>query len=181
MLSHSEQEARRAGIIRAESGKDVEAVRELFQEYAESLEFGLEFQDFARELASLPGEYGPPSGRLLLALVAERPAGCVALRGMGEGACEMKRLYVRPEFRGTQVGRALVKAIVGEARVTGYRTMRFDTVPSMIAARSLYRSMGFVDIPPYRYNPIPGAIFMELNLDPPREVPSLFSHHESEE
>ena len=181
MLAQGEHEAGRTTILQAGPGKDVETARELFKEYAESLEFGLEFQDFARELASLPGEYAPPAGRLLLALVAERPVGCVALRRMGEGACEMKRLFVRPGFRGTRIGRALVEAIICEARAAGYRTMCLDTVPAMIAARSLYRSIGFVEIPPYRYNPIPGAIFMGMNLEPPREVPSVFSHHGTQE
>ena len=151
-------------ITPAVSEGDIDEVRALFREYAESLGFDLCFQGFDAELASLPGYYAPPEGRLLFAHVAGALAGCIALRKLEAGVCEMKRLYVRPAFRGLGVGRALVDAILGEAREIGYRTMRLDTVPSMTSAIALYTSVGFVDIPPYRPNPIPGARYLELRM-----------------
>jgi len=151
-------------IAPAVTAENVGQVRTLFQEYADSLDFDLDFQNFHEELANLPGEYAPPAGRLLLATRAGTPAGCIALRDLGEGTCEMKRLYVRPQFRSMGVGRALAEAIIVEARKIGYARMRLDTAPSMAAAKSLYLSLGFRDIPPYRYNPLEGAVFMELTL-----------------
>jgi putative acetyltransferase len=151
-------------IVQATSEEELNQIRELFQEYAISLGFELCFQNFDKELAELPGDYAPPSGCLLLIIFESRIAGCVALRNMGEGACEMKRLYVRPEFRGKGIGKTLAMAIIKEARHIGYKCMRLDTVPAMEEAISLYRSLGFKDIEPYRYNPIEGAIFMELKL-----------------
>lgn len=151
-------------ICPARSPTDVQAARELFEEYARSLPFGLEFQDFEGELASLPGEYAPPRGRILLAWVDGELAGCVAIRAWDEERCEMKRMYARPEFRGRGVGRALAEAVMAEARAIGYRWMRLDTVPGMDAALTLYRAMGFRDIPPYRHNPIPGAVYLEAEL-----------------
>jgi putative acetyltransferase len=139
---------------------DVDEVRELFHEYAASLSFALDFQDFDRELDELPGAYAPPRGALLLA----RGEGCVALRPIDETTCEMKRLYVRPSARGTGLGRRLAEAIVAEARTLGYSHMRLDTVPEMDAAQSLYARLGFREIPPYRPNPVPGARFLELQL-----------------
>jgi len=152
-----------------------ELVRELFVEYARSLGFSLCFQGFDQELAALPGEYAPPTGRLLLASVEpegsgpvpalETVAGCVALRWLGEGTCEMKRLYVRPAFRGRGIGRDLAAAAIAAAREMGYRRMRLDTIPAqMAAAVALYRELGFRDIPAYYENPIPGALCMELEL-----------------
>jgi GNAT superfamily N-acetyltransferase len=139
---------------------DVEEVRTLFREYAASLPFPLDFQDFDRELAELPGSYAPPRGVLLLA----RSAGCVGLRPIDETTCELKRLYVRPAARGTGLGRRLTEAVVAEARGLGYAHMRLDTVPGMEAAQLLYEHLGFHEIPPYRANPIPGARFLELQL-----------------
>ena len=139
---------------------DVDEVRALFREYAASLPFALDFQDFDRELAELPGEYAPPRGALLLA----RGAGCVGLRPLDAATCEMKRLYVRPSARGTGLGRRLTEAIVGEARGLAYARMRLDTMPDMAAALSLYAELGFQEIPPYRANPIAGAVFLELEL-----------------
>ena len=144
---------------------DEPVVQELFQEYAESLGFDLCFQGFDVELATLPGRYAPPSGRLLLARIEQRAVGCVALRSLDEGACERKRLDVRPEARGTGVGTILTDAIIAEARAAGYRRMRLDTIaPIMERAVSLYRRRGFVEIPPYAENPIEGALYLELTL-----------------
>ena len=152
-------------ISRADSDEDVLHVRKLFLEYAASLPFDLSFQDFDRELAGLPGElYSPPTGQLLLARESDGIAGCVAVCMLAPGICEMKRLFVRPRFRGKGVGRHLAKAAIDRARQMDYECMRLDTVESMTEATALYRSLGFKDIEPYRYNPIPGAIFLELPL-----------------
>jgi len=143
---------------------DIERARTLFSEYADSLGFHLAFQRFDEELRNLPGDYVRPRGCLLLAECKGQAAGCVALRPLEERICEMKRLYVRPEFRGLGIGRALAEAIIEQARELGYSLMRLDTVPSMEAAWTLYASLGFEPTGSYRYNPIEGAVFMELKL-----------------
>jgi putative acetyltransferase len=150
------------------SPADLVAVRELFKEYASSLETDLSFQDFDAELGSLPGAYQPPAGALLVADVAGELLGCVALRPLEPPAVgEIKRLYVRSAGRGQGLGLALTAAIVESARVAGYRRVRLDTLPSMAVAQALYQRLGFREIPPYRHNPIAGARFMELQLASP--------------
>ncbi len=153
-------------MAQAATAEQIAAVRELFLEYGRSLSFSLCFQSFDRELASLPGDYGPPQGRLLLASFNGQPAGCVALHRLEDGISEMKRLYVRPEFRGHKIGRQLAERIIAEARELGYMRLRLDTVePMMREAVALYRKLGFREIPPYRPNPIAGALYMELSLE----------------
>jgi putative acetyltransferase len=151
-------------ILQAETTDHLREAQALFEEYAASLGFDLGFQDFAAELTGLPGAYDPPRGRLLLAFHDGRTAGCVALREIEEDVCEMKRLYVRPDFQGLGIGRALAEAVIAEARGIGYSRMRLDTVPSMGRARGLYHALGFREIPPYRFNPVPGTAFLELRL-----------------
>jgi predicted N-acetyltransferase YhbS len=147
------------------SAGEIEPVRTLFREYAASLDFDLCFQNFQHELADLPGPYAPPSGCLLLAMQGDQPAGCVALKRLTDGVCEMKRLYVRGRHRGTGLGRTLAEQVIREAIRLGYRAMRLDTVPSVMgSAVALYRSLGFRDISAYCFNPVPGALFMELRL-----------------
>jgi ribosomal protein S18 acetylase RimI-like enzyme len=146
-------------------GAQLEAVRALFLEYAQALGFSLCFQGFDEELGALPGMYGPPRGRLLLATDGEAPAGCVGLHEWEAGAAELKRLYVRTDFRGRGLGRALTDAALADARSLGYRSVRLDTIPSLMQpAIALYRELGFREIPPYRDNPIPGALYLELQL-----------------
>ena len=139
---------------------DVELVRTLFREYAEGIGVDLSFQGFEEELAALPAGYDA----ILVAWLAGEPAGCVGVRSLGDGICEMKRLYLRPAARGAGVGRALAESVIERARALGYTRMRLDTMPSMAVAVTLYRSLGFVEIAPYRFNPVPGATFMELPL-----------------
>lgn len=145
-------------------GSLLEEIRQLFLEYADSLGFNLDFQGFKSELQSLPGKYAPPEGALVLALLNGKSAGCVALRRLAEDTCEMKRLYVRDTCRGYGLGRQLAVMIMDEARRLGYARIRLDTLTTMLEANQLYESLGFYDIEPYIYNPMPGARFMELRL-----------------
>jgi GNAT superfamily N-acetyltransferase len=151
-------------IVLASDQAEVLEARRLFEEYARSLEVDLGFQGFAEEVATLPGDYAPPSGRLLLAFRGVEVAGCVALRQLEPAVCEMKRLYVWPAFRGIGLGRILVERIIQEAGGAGYSRMRLDTLPSMAQARTLYHQLGFVAIAPYRDNPVEGSAFLELDL-----------------
>jgi len=155
-------------IVPAEERGQIDQVRTLFREYEASLGSCLCFQSFDAELAGLPGEYSPPAGQLLLAFYDSTPAGCVALRKLEDGICEMKRLYVCPEFRGHGLGKGLVLALIAQARLSLYSKMRLDTIAaSMTEAVGLYRSLGFRDISPYHPDPIPGAIHLELDLRQP--------------
>lgn len=152
-------------LAQAESPSQIAQARELFLEYAQSLGFSLCFQNFDQELASLPGDYTPPQGRLLLADYEGQLAGCVALHPLEPGICEMKRLYLRPQFRGQGIGRVLAERIIAEARSIGYSRMRLDTVgPVMQTAVAMYRVLGFKEIAPYRSNPNPGTLYLELAL-----------------
>jgi putative acetyltransferase len=152
-------------VSQAESPTEIAQARELFLEYAQSLGFSLCFQNFDKELADLPVDYAPPDGRLLLATYEDQVAGCVALHRLDPQICEMKRLYLRPQFRGKGIGRVLANQIIAEARQIGYRHMRLDTVePVMKDAVAMYRKLGFNEIAPYRANPIAGTLYMELQL-----------------
>jgi ribosomal protein S18 acetylase RimI-like enzyme len=151
-------------VVPAVKPGELETVRALFREYADSLEVDLCFQGFEKELASLPGDYAPPGGRLYLVYVKEELAGCVGLRKIADGICEMKRLYIRPLHRSKGIGRELVSKLIEDARALGYTKMRLDTLPSMKRAQELYLAMGFKFIEPYRANPVPGALFLELDL-----------------
>lgn len=152
-------------VVQADSVGQIEETRELFREYSAWLGVNLCFQNFEKELAELPGEYVPPGGRLLLAIENDQVAGCVALRQIGAGKGEMKRLYVRPEFRGKGLGRTLTEAIIEAARAIGYRRLRLDTLPGrMDQAIAMYRSLGFKDIERYYDNPYDTAAYMELVL-----------------
>ncbi len=167
---HSQADRSRIDLIQATLPEHVEQVRCLFLEYGRSLGFSLCFQSFEEELKTLPGAYGPPSGRLLLARylagsALDHAAGCIALRKLESGICEMKRLYVRSEDRGRGLGRMLVERLIAEARAAGYKRMRLDTVESaMKDAVALYRRIGFQEIEPYSTIPIESALWMELRL-----------------
>ena len=153
-------------IVEASDADAVAQARELFCEYAAESQVDLCFQNFEAELAGLPGTYAPPEGRLLLALYEEQLAGCVALRKFGDDVCEMKRLFVRPAFRGQGIGRMLARRVIEEARAARYSTMRLDTLARMRAAIALYESLGFRRIDAYRPNPLEDAVYMELTLTP---------------
>ena len=150
--------------IRAAAPGDIPACRELFLEYQRALGVSLCFQGFDRELEQLPGDYVPPRGGLWLASVDGALAGCVALRPIGGDVGEMKRLYVRPAFRGRHLGEALANHVIESARRAGYRVLKLDTLPSMREAQGLYERLGFVDTPPYNDNPVDGVRFLALAL-----------------
>ncbi len=160
--------AARIRIAPATGSRDVSLARRLLKEYAASLSIDLCFQGFDAELAGLPGDYAPPDGRLWIARVGGRPAGCVALRRFDRGRCEMKRLYLRPAYRGRGLGRRLVATTLATGRRLGYRRMVLDTLPSMMAALAVYDRFGFRRIRPYRFNPVPGAVYLERSLRPTR-------------
>jgi putative acetyltransferase len=152
-------------LVNIESGPALDDIRALFLEYQRSLNFDLCFQGFDRELKELPGKYALPDGRLILCRFDAKPAACIAMRKFESDICEMKRLYVRPEFRGHQLGLKLATHLIDEARRSGYSRMRLDTVPSMMGpAVQLYRTLGFKDIPAYYRNPLPEVLYMELDL-----------------
>lgn len=151
-------------IVEANTKEYIENAKELIWEYAQSLEFDLGFQDFDKEMENFPGQYAFPLGCLYVALDENQPIGCVALRDLGQGNCEMKRLYVKPNFRGLKAGKLLAEVVIKAARDMGYDFMRLDTIPSMKQANMLYNALGFKQIAPYRFNPIEGATFFEMNL-----------------
>ena len=152
-------------VFQANTQEDFDQARTLFEEYAAGLGISLCFQNFDDELKNLPGQYAPPDGRLLLATEGAELAGCIALRKLAPGICEMKRLFVRPAFRSKGLGKILVGAIIAEARDMGYKQMRLDTLPGLMdRAIALYQSLGFIEIEPYYRNPVGGAKFMQLDL-----------------
>lgn len=151
-------------LIRDACPVDIQEVRQLFREYLEFLGVDLGFQNFQEELDSLPGEYAPPSGALLLSEFEGEAAGCVAMRKVDDTTCEMKRLYVRPDFRGLGIGRALAEAVVKEARAAGYGTMVLDTLDRLEGAMKLYESMGFRRTGPYYANPLDGVVYWKMDL-----------------
>lgn len=155
-------------IVTPRTAVELDALRDIFREYASSLKIDLCFQDFDQELIALPGEYAEPRGALLMAYVDGQVAGCCALRPMDSvdypNACEMKRLYVRPAFRGLGLGRQLAEAIMDAARIAGYDDVLLDTLDDMEAARTLYEDLGFEEIPPYYHNPIAGAHYLKAEL-----------------
>ena len=153
-----------AALVAEMDTSELEEVRALLREYAESLPFALDFQDFDRELEELPGAYAPPRGALLVARLEGKPVGCVALRPLIGGTCEMKRLFVRPSARGHGLGRLLATAVVDEARRCGYTHMRLDTTPGMDSAQLIYEELGFQTTEPYTHNPVPGTRFLQLDL-----------------
>ncbi len=152
-------------LIQAISSEEIEAIKSLFIEYAESLNFSLCFQDFDKEIESLPGKYSPPEGSLILAKIENEFAGCIALKKIEDGICEMKRLYVKPSHRGKQIGKILVEKIISDAKEIGYKSMRLDTVEGkMDSAIALYKEFGFKKIEKYYTNPEPHTLYMELLL-----------------
>lgn len=155
---------RTLSLRRPATPAEMDQIRALFSDYAASLGIDLGFQGFETELRTLPGKYAPPEGSLLLALAEGGAAGCVAFRRLSAEICEMKRLYVRPGFRGLGIGKALLSQLLEEARAAGYRRIRLDTLPSMDQAQALYAAFGFYAIEPYAYNPVPEAKFLELEL-----------------
>jgi putative acetyltransferase len=151
-------------ISRAQTPDQINEVRRLFREYERFLDVDLCFQSFEEELAGLPGKYGPPDGVLLMAMDGRQVAGCVALRKLEDGVCEMKRLYLRPQYRRRGLGRLLAERILSEAAALGYRVMRLDTLDKLKEAMGLYEAMGFRRREPYYGNPLPGVVYWELDL-----------------
>ncbi|MBD3217647.1 MAG: GNAT family N-acetyltransferase [candidate division Zixibacteria bacterium] len=151
-------------LIYVETEEHINTIRKLFREYEDFLGFHLCFQNFEEEMKTLPGKYAPPEGRLIIAEYDSEIAGCVAVKKIGEGVCEMKRLYVRPEFRGKKIGRKLAERIIEDAGAIGYDIMRLDTLERLKEAIALYRSMGFKETTAYVYNPIEDVVYMELKL-----------------
>lgn len=151
-------------IVKVKTSEQIEEIRQLFLEYEEYLCVDLCFQSFEEELSKLPGDYAPPEGKLLLAVEGKQVVGCVALRKIGEGICEMKRLFVREKYRGKGIGRKLALEIIFDAKNTGYSLMRLDTLSKLNEAISLYNSLGFKKTDPYYNNPLPGVVYWELNL-----------------
>lgn len=155
-------------LVSPSTAEEFEALRGIFREYAASLQVDLCFQDFATELAELPGVYAAPRGMLLMAFVGDALAGCCALRPLDAAdyanACEMKRLYVRPDFRKSGIGRGLAEAALDNARLAGYACVLLDTLDEMESARALYQDLGFEEIPPYYHNPIEGAHYLKVDL-----------------
>jgi len=151
-------------ITEVRTAADIRSARQLFREYADSIGIDLEYQGFSAELASLPGQYAPPTGALLLVNVAGESAGCVALRALDPTTLEMKRLYVRPTIRGLGLGKKLVAAAIAIARSRRFAELRLDTLATMESAQALYRGMGFVEIPPYGKAFLPGTKFYGLSL-----------------
>jgi ribosomal protein S18 acetylase RimI-like enzyme len=155
----------------ADAAADVDVARSLFREYQQAIGVDLCFQSFDAELRDLPGAYARPRGRLLLAWEGDAPAGCGALRPLAPDVAELKRMWVRPAFRGRGLGRRIAEALLDAARAEGYRVARLDTLPSMREAIALYRSLGFREIQPYYANPLPGPLYMELALTAPSPPP----------
>ena len=151
-------------ILEAHGGQHLNLVRALFEEYAASLGISLDFQNFEEELDELPGGYAPPAGCLLLALWQSQPAGCVAMQKIDEHICEMTRLYVKSQYQGLRIGKALAETVIQQARAAGYSRMRLDALPNMQRARTMYAALGFRAIAPYRHNPVAGTAYMELML-----------------
>lgn len=152
-------------IINGHTAQWIPVVRTMFLQYADWLKIDLCFQGFDQELRTLPGDYAPPKGRLFLALSGEEVAGCAALRHWSDDVGEMKRLYVRDDFRGLGIGKRLILRVLDEAKAIGYKSVRLDTLPMMGAAIAMYRALGFKEIAPYRANPVPGALYFELDLN----------------
>jgi putative acetyltransferase len=163
-------------ILQAQTADDIETVRALFREYERFLEVDLCFQGFAEELATLPGRYAPPQGRLLLAWAGEQAAGCVALRPLDDGACEMKRLFIRSAYRGQGLGLMLAQRIIHEAIAVGYTVMRLDTLDTLERAMRIYENLGFQRCAPYYANPLPGVVYWQRALSKP--APALLAESE---
>lgn len=151
-------------ILVASTTEQIEVAKNLIMKYSATLGINLDFQDFDSEMSGFPGMYSPPGGAILLSSYGKIPVGCVAIRQFQNDICEMKRLYVTPEYRGLSIGLALARCAISTAKEMGYRVMRLDTLPGMTAAQSMYKQLGFRDIPPYRGNPIEGSRFLELDL-----------------